>query len=243
MDCPTAREALSASLDGEEPVVEPHALDDHLTGCAACTAWYAQAVQLDRRTRLTPVQAVGPDVSDTVLAQITLPRRSRWRLPVRVAVLMIAIIQMGIGAAELFWPLGMRAGMAASAHMNHEEAAFNLAFAVALLLVGVNTGRAITQVPVLASFVLVLTAASVIDLADGNVGWTRLVTHAPIVLGLLLATALSRQPHLRDHPGGHSASTPHPATVAAPRYVLDIPPAGSTRHHRDSPPAARRDIA
>jgi predicted anti-sigma-YlaC factor YlaD len=66
--------------------------------------------------------------------------------------------------------------MATSQHMDHESAAFNVALGVLLLSVALNTRRAVTRVPVLASFVGVLAIASVFDLADGAVALARLAT-------------------------------------------------------------------
>lgn len=245
MDCDIAREALSARLDGEEPGVDSGDVDRHLAGCAGCEAWYQRVAALDRLARIAPAEEPRPDLGAVILAQVALPRRGRWRRLMIVALMLVALAQLAIGLASLFVPLGMPAGMDMSVHMDHETAAFNLAFGVILLLVGRNTRRAATQVPVLASFVAVLAVASVIDLADGNVDLARLVTHLPVVLGLVLTVALSRQPHIDSGPGGWSRTA---VRFGAGRVRGGVPrdlPAGSgpADGHQDQTPAAHRHVA
>ncbi|MGH3626634.1 MAG: zf-HC2 domain-containing protein [Sciscionella sp.] len=243
MDCEHARETLSAYLDGEILVAELAEVQSHEADCPACAAWYAQAARLDRLTRVTPVDVAEPDLVDATMATVTLPRVGRWRLPLKVALVVVALAQLGIGATNLFLPLGMRVGMPPSAHMDHESAAFNLAFGVVLLLAGLNIRRAAIAVPVLGSFVAVLAAASALDLADGNVTWSRLVTHAPIVVGLVLAAALGRQPSPQRGPkrgtGGAFATAGGTCDPAAQRAGDPTRP----QPDRDRPPAARRKVA
>lgn len=235
------REALSAELDGEDPGIPAAVTRRHLAACGACRGWHTQVVRLTRRARVTPVPDAGPDVAGRVLAAVRLPPRHRgwcWR-GLRAGLLLVALAQVGIGMASLLTPLGLGLGMAAGAHMDHEEAAFNLAFAAALLLVAARPRWALAQVPLLASFVLVLAVASIFDLTAGAVGWARLATHAPIVLGLVLATALhrSRQPQ------------PGPATRTFPEW--DESPSGDAwsdvaepgPEQQPPPPAARHDAA
>ncbi len=244
MDCDTAREALSARLDGEADAVSPDALEAHLADCATCRAWYEQAASLNRLLRVS-VATEQPDITDIVLSKVVLPRRGRWRLPLKAALIMVAIAQLTIGVSSLFTPVGMPTSMAVSQHMDHESAAFNLAFGVILLLVGFNTRRAATQVPVLASFVLVLGVASVFDLADGAVDWARLATHLPVVLGLILTAALSRQPQAQPGPG-RTATTASRTTRVLSRsraWPGNPPRHGSPDGRADRPPAARRDAA
>ncbi|MCB0946449.1 MAG: zf-HC2 domain-containing protein, partial [Mycobacterium sp.] len=39
MDCDTAREALSARIDGEREPIPGARVDEHLAGCPACRDW------------------------------------------------------------------------------------------------------------------------------------------------------------------------------------------------------------
>lgn len=145
-NCVAARESLSAILDGEIPAAEDGPLDGHLRGCRACRAWYRSAAEVDKATCVVAAEPAGADLAEAVLRDVPLPRRSRWRVPLAPALIVVA-----------------------------------------------------------------LGVASAIELSDGNVGWSRLVTHAPVILGLLLIMGLSRQPHARTGPAGAA----RPATPAA----------------------------
>lgn len=241
----TAREVLSALLDGESPAGDGDRAERHRAACPACAHWYAEAARLNRLLRLAPADDAGTDgaadLADSVLNRVRLPRRGRWRRPLRVALLLVAVMQLGIGLASLFTPLGMAMVMPDSPHMDHEDAAFNVAFGVALLLVGVNTRRAGTQLPVLGSFVLVLAVVSGFDFVDGAVGWARLATHVVVVVGALLVAALARGPHTSAGPTGEGAARPVRAEHGAQQGAIDQGPGTDdvSRAH-PGPPAARK---
>jgi putative membrane protein len=70
MNCKSAREAISASLDGEAEIEEGHwreELEAHLYACAACQQWQEGAHEVTRRLRLAPARAV-PSAPPQVLA-------------------------------------------------------------------------------------------------------------------------------------------------------------------------------
>jgi predicted anti-sigma-YlaC factor YlaD len=244
VDCDIAREALSAGLDGEDTGIAVGDLDVHLAGCQGCQAWYRHATGLNRGLyALTDDRPV--DVVDAVLDQVVLRRRGRWRLPLVIALLVVAVAQLSIAVCSLLTPLGMPMAMPMSQHMDHESAAFNLAFGVILLLVGLNTTRAATQVPVLASFVGVLAVASVFDLADGAVDWARLATHLPVVVGLVLTVAVGRLPKTRPNPERTALPTRGQPLVrlVSPSRQPPVPVERTGNGRQDQPPAARRDVA
>lgn len=240
--CEIVREALSATLDSEDGV-EPALLDAHLAGCAACAAWYDQAARVDRLARIAPVTAPEvktEDLAAQVLAQVTLPRQSRWRwaLALALALDVVAVAQLILGVVALVVPLGTPIGDVI--HMDHETAAFNLAFGVILLLVALNGRRAIIMIPVLAIFIVVHGAGSLIDLANGAVGPAHLATHLPIVAGLLLTVAISR--NNRPDPGMDTAHTPEAASYAQTNQNqagLAVP----AHQSPPAPPAAYRRTA
>lgn len=66
MDCTHIREAVSARLDGEDPGVEGHRIDAHVSGCPACAAWTTELGALHRMTRVRAAEAV-PDLSAAIL--------------------------------------------------------------------------------------------------------------------------------------------------------------------------------
>jgi len=78
VDCDTAREALSARIDGEAEPVSP---DEHLHTCAECQEWYAAAAALTWVVPDEPAQM--PDLADAVLWHVEphagILRSTRWR--------------------------------------------------------------------------------------------------------------------------------------------------------------------
>jgi predicted anti-sigma-YlaC factor YlaD len=237
--CEIVREALSATLDGEDPGVESAVLDAHLTGCPRCAAWYDQAARVDRLARIAPVTApevTSDEVAARVLAQVTLPRRrrGRWALALALVLDVVAMAQLILGMVALLVPLGTPLGDLI--HMDHETAAFNLAFGVILLLVALNGRRATIMIPVLATFIVVHGTGSLIDLANGAIGIAHLATHLPILAGLILTVAISR--HSRPDPGLDTAHTPEPHPEATGYTLTDHSQTGP--QSRPAPPAAYR---
>ena len=77
MNCLSAREAISARIDGEDPGLPASALDEHLASCADCRDWQQRAHELTRRARLG-----GPFLERDLTAQVlaaVLPVRPRPR--------------------------------------------------------------------------------------------------------------------------------------------------------------------
>jgi hypothetical protein len=62
-----AREALSASLDGERQHVPTARVDAHVEPCSSCRQWLAEAAALRRRTRQVGL-STGPDLSPRIVA-------------------------------------------------------------------------------------------------------------------------------------------------------------------------------
>jgi predicted anti-sigma-YlaC factor YlaD len=244
MECEMARVALSALMDDEAAGMDAERARRHLPRCQACRRWYAAAQRIDRAVRIAPVEGEGPDIAEAMLARVPLPRRGRWRLRLQIALLLVALAQLAVGTLALFGPVGMPGGMPVSAHMDHEEAAFNLAFGVALLVIAFDTRRAASQVPMLGSFVLVLGVASALDVTSGAVDWSRIATHAPVAAGLALALALGRSHRFGGDPAGGSAVG---ALAASSVADGDAGEYGRTGERSESdghtPPAARREIA
>ena len=129
-------------------------------------------------------------------------------------------------------------------HLGNEAAAFNIAIGIALAWIAAHPHHARGPLPLLLTFVVVLTGMSVVDFATGRVGWERLALHLPVVAGLALTAALTRL-------GSPTMPAPDSSVAAGenrqdqgrdlPQPWIDIPPGepGTGRH----PPAARRDIA
>lgn len=247
MECVTAREAISATLDGERPGVSAVDLDAHLAMCGPCFRWRERAAELSRRSRLTRMEPV-PDVADVVLARISLPLRRSDRLPwLRILLAAIAVVQIGIGMAQFVTPMfghGAHQGVEPMfGHVGRETAAFNIAIGAGMLWVALYPRRAVDQLPLLGTLVVLLGLVSAYDLGSGNVGWTRLVTHLPVLLATVVVVALHRR---RPRPVDPEASRveAYDPLPAGP----DEEPSRRVRAERSSqdpepPAAARRYVA
>jgi predicted anti-sigma-YlaC factor YlaD len=191
--CERYREAASARLDGEPMQLPASALDHHLSTCPDCAGWLEAATRLGRAYRVsghTP-----PDLTGRILDQVVLPgaRITRYRRWLRTALATVGVLQWALALPALF---GDSVGMQMSVHAAHESAAWNLALGASFLAVAVKPVRAVGTLPILATFVLVLSVLSVPDIADGTVGGQRLASHLGVVLGLVLVTLMSRSQRL-----------------------------------------------
>jgi predicted anti-sigma-YlaC factor YlaD len=201
--CDRAREAASARLDGEPLGTSTTALDQHLAGCPDCARWVAEATRLTRLARLGPAHA--PDLADAITSDVVLPTRRvlRRRLTLRLLLVAAGIAQLAIAVPAL---VGDSIGMAMSEHGAHEAAAWNLALAAAFVAAAVAPRRAAGLVPLLGTFIVVLGALCVHDLAAGAVSPDRVLTHLVAVIGLVLLLVLDRNE--RALPPGRFTATP-----------------------------------
>jgi predicted anti-sigma-YlaC factor YlaD len=127
MDCDSAREAISAQIDGEDPGPTASVLAAHLTDCVACREWQGRAHAVTRRARLGG-SFLDYDLTPRVLAAIpAAPARRRLRLAQRGLLAALALAQFAISAPLLFLGHDHDAGV----HAAHELGSFNLALAIA----------------------------------------------------------------------------------------------------------------
>lgn len=228
-------------LDGEDPGVTPAELDAHIAGCAACAAWQHEAAAVTRLVRIEKASET-PDFAQDAAARFAPPKQPgpvdwpRW------ALVFAAVSQFSIVVAQLFLPQPMTAGMTIqpSSHIEHEAVAFNFAVGVALLWVAARPKKARTQLPVLLSFTLVLAALSIVDLIGGGVGWYRLASHLPLVLGVVCTVLIGGREGRWPWPG-HRASAEPQESAETGTWFDEVSPERPARERR--PPAARRNVA
>ncbi|RZS44730.1 putative anti-sigma-YlaC factor YlaD [Herbihabitans rhizosphaerae] len=179
MECLRAREAISATLDGEDPGVGEDELTSHVTDCAECTAWRDAAAEVTRRVRMAP-----SDLSEDLppIVAVGARRPGRWREVLRWVLAAVAACQLAVAGGQLFAVDGAAHGMG---HVGHETAAFNFAVAVALGWAARGPGQARSQLPMLFGLTVVLAVLSVADLVNGHVEWSRLAGHVPLVVGVV----------------------------------------------------------
>lgn len=243
LDCEGAREAISALQDGEDPGMDRALLEAHLEACSRCRDWADDTARVNRLATLAPVDLTDcgpPDLAPAVLAGLRRPERARLRPVLRVALLVVGLVQLAVGLIGLLPIIDHGLLPVVHGHLGHETAAFNIAVGAALCWVVANTGRARGPLPLLAVFVAVLAGMEVIDLLVGRVDWIRSVSHLPVLAGLLLTWALVRsEPRTDPWPGDTStADDEYDARNEPEQPQPNHPPGGSSR-----PPAARHRAA
>lgn len=197
MDCDTAREALSARIDGEREQIPAARVDEHLAGCQPCRDWQAAAVEqtqalrrLAGRSQVAAVRTPVNNPHDRLDALVqTWPR---WSLgAVGLTQLALAVMQ-GLGAH-----LGGLQS-AAAGHVLNESTAWSAALGVVMIATAVRPTLASGLAWVLAIFAAVLVIYEFDDAIAGQVGLERGLTHLPVIAGALLAFLVSR----RNRPAG-----------------------------------------
>ncbi|MFB9691228.1 zf-HC2 domain-containing protein [Amycolatopsis plumensis] len=212
MNCSDFREALSARIDGEAGPLPDPVVDRHLGGCPDCLAWQDNAVRLRRLMMVRQAPAV-PDLTERILTEVPAPSGQRWGL--RIALALVALVQCGLGLAELLGTDVGHAGhggmMAMAVHLGNESAAWNFAIGLGLLWAAARPATATGLLPALTGFIVVLGVTSGIDLADGRVTVGRVLSHGLVVAGVGLLYAV-RQQHRRTPvpgPSTHGETTTH----------------------------------
>ncbi|TCP49952.1 putative anti-sigma-YlaC factor YlaD [Tamaricihabitans halophyticus] len=230
MDCSSWREALSARLDNEEGPLSSQAVDQHLRTCASCQLWWQEANRLRRTMRLVPAPPV-PDLSSQILAIAPPPRRERWGLRLTLAV--IALVQCGLGFAQLFGissAHGTHAGVSAL-HLSNESAAWNLAVGIGLLAAAMRPRLAAGLVPALLGFTVLLGSVSIVDLVGDAVTVGRVVSHTVLLAGVVLLILVHRQ----------QRSTPGPSSTLGSKMADDRFSRGAPESEYSDYPAQQDD--
>ena len=253
MRCDSIREALSALLDGEDPGLDRASVDEHLRTCPGCRRWRDDAARINRLAALNPAgDEAPPGLVDTVMDTYRVPRSARLSHLARAGLLVVALLQLGIGVLGLLPAAsaprhgghGTLPGL--DGHLGHEATAFNVAIGAALLWIAAKPRTARGPVPLLAVFVLALTGLSALDLVTGEVGWQRLASHLPAAAGLLLAGVLARLHPAPDPVPGHTSGDDSADTAAGTAQADDHRWATVVEHRPRSgrrPPAARESAA
>ena len=220
MSCARYREAASARLDGEPLGISATALEHHLASCSNCAGWLAAAERAGRSLRISAT--VPPDLSEQILSRVVLPHRrlARRQRLVRSGLVLLGFVQWALAVPALFGQNLAEHSMAMGTHAAHESAAWNLAMGASFLAVAVKPARSVGTLPILATFVGVLSVLSIPDLVAGAVEPARLASHLGVLAGLVLVALLSRAAKL----------PPPPATAAEP--VPGASPSGAAKRKR-----------
>jgi predicted anti-sigma-YlaC factor YlaD len=227
MDCDTAREALSARIDGEREPVPSTRVDEHLADCGPCRDWQAAAVeqtQLLRRMAGRSQLAAVPQPADERPRRRARPAIS-WQ---RCALGAVGIIQLGVAVAQgsgadLGVPHADSAG-----HVLNESTAWSAALGVVMLAAAFRPVMAGGLTWVLATFSAFLLLYEVIDTDEGRVTIDRPLTHLPVVAGAVLALLVWR----RDRAGSDDRPDRTAATVPADSEDIVLPENASRGRRR-----------
>ena len=194
-----AREALSARIDGEALPVPAARVDEHLEQCADCRAWLdgvtAQSAQL-RRLVEPPVSAARAPIDRRRTRSLPRTAWQRW------ALLGVGVTQIALGVAQA---LGMSVGlthvhgMDAGGHLLNESTAWSITLGLVMVIAARWPQAAAGLAIVLAVFAGVLTGYVIADATAGAVTLTRILTHLPIIVGVVLAILVWRGA-MRPHP-------------------------------------------
>ena len=231
-------------MDAEEEPAPSDQVEEHLAGCQSCRRWQDAAAGLTRTLRVRPAEHT-PDLTDQILAAVSVPAGQPRRATLRWALGGVAFIQLVLGLAQLLGVdhTGHLAAGDGSQHLFNESTAWNLGLAVGFLVAAVRPALARGLLPALGVFVAVLAAVSVADLVAGQVDATRVGSHAMIVAGLSLLFLVDRQHH-HPAPRAGDALTEHSSRSGS----ITTPPADpgtgradpTTRPGRWLRPAGRR---
>lgn len=190
-----------------------------------------------RRATLVREAPRVPDLTAQIFAEVPAPRPQRWGL--RLALAVVALVQSGLGLAELLGAdVGHAAhdGLAVAVYLGNESAAWNVAIGLGLLWAALRPSAATGLLAAFTGFVVVLGIASGVDLSAGQVSVARVLSHGVVVIGVVLLYAVWHQ-HKR-HPAPLTAGRqPVPGSAATGRSeVADAAPSTGLLRRRSSHP-------
>ena len=178
MDCTTAREFVSAQIDGDTG--HSAEVEAHLATCAACRAWKEDVHGLERRL-MHSAAAHGP-------RRRFIPPTPRGFERYRV----IRLVLAWIGVLLIAWNLPdlFAGGVDVTLiHLSRHQSAFSMALGATFLFVAWRPDRAYGMVPVAAVFAITLAGAT-FDLINGASTVARESIHLIEILGLAIVWAL-----------------------------------------------------
>lgn len=189
MECTTAREAISARLDGEPSDVESDLVEAHLAGCPACRAWREQAHEITRRARLVAARGAAP--GDQLLTAVAAAYREPawWRSAgvSRVGLVAVAVAQIAVTVPALIFGTDRDAPM----HVAHEMGSFDMALAVGFLAAAWVPTRAQGMRTLVGAAALLLVVTASIDLIAGRTSLSDEAPHLLTVAGWMLLWRLA----------------------------------------------------
>ncbi len=179
MDCPDARESISALADGQLEDTEFETLEAHLTGCDDCRAW-------QETLRGSAVSLAGP-LAGSHLKRSAPIHASRYRA-IRFALGWAGVLLVAWHLPEL-----LTAGNEVAVHLSRHQAGFATALGASFMFVAFRPDRAYGVIPFAASFALVLVVTAVADLINGSSNVAIESRHLLEIGGLVLVLLLGSE--------------------------------------------------
>jgi len=222
MECEVAREALSARIDGEREPIPAARVDEHVRDCQRCRQWQADAIEqtqtLRRLAGRSHVNVVKPPAASA--PQPHLLSTVSWQ---RWALGAVGIVQLVLAAAQ---GAGAHLGVphaAMDGHVLNESTAWSAALGIVMVAAAIRPAVAGGLMWVLGAFAAVLSVYVVSDFIAGAVTVDRVLTHLPVLAGVILAWLVWRA----APPGGRRPD--HAETAESDEIVL---PRNATRGRR-----------
>jgi predicted anti-sigma-YlaC factor YlaD len=193
MDCDRVRDAISATLDGEDPGLDQATVDAHVDGCEACQGYTAGATALNRSVRVRSAEAV-PDLTAAILGRRrTEPQVVEPPAWARYGLLTVALTVLILSVPSLVTGTGP--------HDGRDLAAFEVALCAALLVVVWQPRRAAGLVPMAVTLAVASLISVAVDVLNGEVPIVAEANHVLVLVGLGLLWAMA-------HPGDRRSTTP-----------------------------------
>jgi predicted anti-sigma-YlaC factor YlaD len=163
MDCTRIREAISASIDGEDTDISQVDVDAHLRRCGACREFEDQASALRSQVRFLRTEAPGAATA-SISRALDQRQAQLLTMPVRIALVVVAVAQLALAVPGLLY--GTDEG--APIHVAHEAGSWSLALAVGFLFAAWRPLRAVGMLPFVGALAAGLLFTAGLDLAHGK---------------------------------------------------------------------------
>ena len=163
MDCNRIREAISASIDGEDAGVARTEVDAHLRRCRTCREFEAKVSALRSQVRFLRIEA--PSSATASISRALDQRQAQLlTMPVRIALVLVAVAQLALAVPGLLY--GTDEG--APIHVAHEAGSWSLALAVGFLFAAWRPLRAVGMLPFVGALAAGLLFTAGLDLVHGK---------------------------------------------------------------------------
>jgi predicted anti-sigma-YlaC factor YlaD len=186
MDCERWQEAVSALIDGEDPVLDPRLVAAHLDRCASCREFRAVATEARRRSRVREAEPLADIAGKVTKLRRFIELNASWTIA-RVLLAAAAIEVIALSVPEL-----LGSSSASSPHDARHLGAFSVAYGTALLVAVVRPARARAILPVALVLGGALVITATVDLFAGRIPLLGETQHLPEVASVVLLWMLAR---------------------------------------------------